>query len=187
MEATGRYHKPVAQELHERGIFICVVNPLVIYSYCTGGKVRKVKNDQKDSLKIAKYALDHWVNLRKYTPMDALRQQLKIFSRQYNLYMKSSTALQSNLISLTDKVFPGVSELFSKPERADGHRKWVDFVTAFWHCDCISRVSEKAFVERCQKWCKRQGYNSLLQRPLVSTPTVSGTSLLCRRTTIPSC
>lgn len=57
----------------------------------------------------------------------------------------------------------------------------------FWHCDCISRVSEKAFVERCQKWCKRQGDNSLLQRPQTSTPTVSGTSLLCRRTTIPSC
>lgn len=91
--------------------------------------------------------------------MDAVRQQLKIFSRQYNLYMKSSVALQSNLISLTDKVFPGVNELFSSPERADGHQKWVDFVTTFWHCQCISLVSEKAFTERYQKWCKRMGYN----------------------------
>lgn len=159
MEATGRYHEPVAQELHSHGIFVCVVNPLVIHGYCAGGKVRKVKNDKKDSLKIAKYALDHWVDLREYTPMDAIRQQLKIFSRQYNLYMKSSVALQSNLISLTDKVFPGVNELFSSPERDDGHRKWVDFVTTFWHCECISRVSEKAFTERYQKWCKHQGYN----------------------------
>lgn len=159
MEATGRYHEPVAQELHEHGIFVCVVNPLVIHSYCSGGKVRKVKNDKKDSLKIAKYGLDHWTDLREYTPMDALRQQLKIFSRQYNLYMKSSVALQSNLISLTDKVFPGVNELFSSPERADGHQKWVDFVTAFWHCQCVNGVSEKAFTERYQKWCKRQGYN----------------------------
>ena len=159
MEATGRYHEPVAQELLNHGIFVCVVNPLVIHSYCTGGKVRKVKNDQKDSLKIAKYGLDHWVDLREYTPMNTIRQQLKIFSRQYNLYMKSSTALQSNLISLTDKVFPGVNELFSSPERADGHRKWVDFVTAFWHCDCVSRVNEKAFTARYQKWCARQGYN----------------------------
>lgn len=91
--------------------------------------------------------------------MDAVRQQLKIFSRQYNLYMKSSVALQSNLISLTDKVFPGVNEIFKSPERADGHQKWVDFVTTFWHCECISRVSEKAFIERYQKWCKRLGYN----------------------------
>jgi len=159
MEATGRYHEPVAMALHERGIYVSVVNPLAIHGYCSGGTVRKVKNDQKDSLKIAKFALDHWVDLREYTPMDAVRQQLKIFSRQYNLYMKSSVALQSNLISLTDKVFPGVNEIFKSPERSDGHQKWVDFVTTFWHCECISRVSEKAFIERYQKWCKRLGYN----------------------------
>ena len=91
--------------------------------------------------------------------MDAIRQQLKIFSRQYNLYTKSSVALVSNLISLSDKVFPGVNELFSSPERADGHQKWIDFFTTFWHCECISRVSEDAFIERYQKWCKRKGYH----------------------------
>ena len=83
MEATGRYHEPVAMELHDHGIFVSVVNPLVIHGYCSGGTVRKVKNDRKDSLKIAKFALDHWVDLREYTPMDTIRQQLKIFSRQY--------------------------------------------------------------------------------------------------------
>ncbi len=159
MEATGRYHEPIAQELHEHGIFVSVINPLAIHGYCSGGTVRKVKNDQKDSLKIAKFALDRWEVLREYTPMDTIRQQLKLYSRQYNLYMKSSVALQSNLIALTDKVFPGVNELFSSPERADGHNKWVDFVTDFWHSDCIALVSEKQFTERYQKWCKRKGYN----------------------------
>lgn len=159
MEATGRYHEPVASTLHERGIYVSVLNPLAIHGYCTGGTVRKVKNDQKDSMKIAKFALDHWTELREYTPMDAVRQQLKIFSRQYNLYMKSSVALQNNLISLADKVFPGVNALFTSPERADGHHKWVDFITTFWHCECISRVSENTFVERYRKWCKRIGYN----------------------------
>lgn len=159
MEATGRYHESVAQELHNHGIYVSVVNPLAIHSYCSGGTVRKVKNDQKDSLKIAKFALDHWMDLREYTPMDAIRQQLKIFSRQYNLYMKSSVALQSNLISLTDKVFPGVNMLFSSPERAGGHRKWVDFVTTFWHCHCISQINEKIFTERYRKWYNRMGYN----------------------------
>ena len=158
MEATGRYHEPVAMELHDHGIFVSVVNPLAIHGYCSGGNVRKVKNDQKDSLKIAKFALDHWVDLREYTPMDAVRQQLKIFSRQYNLYMKSRIALQCNLISLTDKVFPSVNEMFTSPERSDGHMKWVDFVTTFWHCECISRVSKSAFSERYRKWCKHMGY-----------------------------
>ena len=159
MEATGRYHEPVAAELHERGIFVSVVNPLVIHNYSTENSVRKVKNDQKDSLKIAKYCLDRWEKLREYTPMDALRQQLKLISRQYDLYMKTRVTLENNLISLTDKVFPGVNEMFKSPERADGHLKWVDFITTFWHCECISRVSEEAFTERYKKWCKRKGYN----------------------------
>lgn len=60
MEATGRYHELVAQELHDPGIFVSVWNPLAIHGYCSGGTVRKVKNDQKDSLKIAKFALEHW-------------------------------------------------------------------------------------------------------------------------------
>lgn len=158
LEATGRYHEPVAKELHDHGIFVSVVNPLVIHGYCSGGTVRKVKNDQKDSIKIAKFALDHWNDLREYTPMDAIRQQLKIFSRQYNLYMKSSAALQNNLIPLADKVFPGVNEMFSSPERADGHQKWIDFFITFWHCECISLVSEEVFIERYRKWCKRKGY-----------------------------
>ena len=159
MEATGRYHEPVAAELHEHGIFVSVVNPLVIHNYSTENSVRKVKNDQKDSLKIAKYCLDRWEKLREYTPMDALRQQLKLISRQYDLYMKTRVTLENNLISLADKVFPGVNEMFKSPERADGHQKWVDFITTFWHCECISRVSEEAFTERYKKWCKRKGYN----------------------------
>ena len=35
--------------------------------------------------------------------------------------------LKNNLISLTDKVFPGVNELFTSPEKSDGHQKWIDF------------------------------------------------------------
>ena len=158
MEATGRYHEPVAAALHEYGIYVSVLNPLYI-KQSGGGSIRKVKTDKADAIKIAKYGLDNWVDLREYTPMEAVRQQLKLCSRQYNLYMKTIVALQNNLISLTDKTFPGVNELFSSPERADGHQKWVDFVMTFWHCDCINLLREKAFNERYQKWCKRKGYN----------------------------
>lgn len=85
MEATSRYHEPVAMEWYDHGIFVSVVNPLAIHGYCSSRTVRKFKNDQKDSFKIAKFALDHWVDLREYTPIDAVRQQPKIFSHQYNL------------------------------------------------------------------------------------------------------
>jgi len=59
--------------------------------------------------------------------MDTIRQQLKLCSRQYDLNIKTVVALQNNLISLTVKTFPGVNELLSSPERADGHQKWVGF------------------------------------------------------------
>ena len=163
MEATGSYHEPVAAALHECGINVCVLNPLYI-KQSGGGSIRKVKTDKADALKIAKYALDNWMDLREYTPMDTARQQLKLYSRQYNLYMKTVVSLQNNLISLTDKTFPGVNELFSSLERTDGHQKWVDFVMTFWHCDCICRASEKAFTERYQKWCKRNGYHFSIQK-----------------------
>jgi len=158
MEATGRYHEPVAAALHQAGFYVSVLNPILIHQ-SGGGSVRKVKSDKKDALKIAKYGLDNWADLRQYSPMDNKRQQLKLFSRQYNLYMKTIVSLQNNLISLLDKTFPGVNELFTSPERADGHRKWVDFVASFWHCECVCGLTEKAFTARYQKCCKRSGYN----------------------------
>ena len=56
MEATGRYHEPVAA-LHEYGIRMTAMNPLFI-KQSGGGSIRKVKTDKADAMKIAKYALD---------------------------------------------------------------------------------------------------------------------------------
>ena len=126
MEATGRYHEPVAALLHSGGIFVSVLNPLLI-KQSGAGSLRKVKSDPKDALKIAKYGLDNWSTLREYTPMEAIRQQLKLCARQCDLYSKNIVMLTNNLISLSDKTFPGVNELFSSPEKENGHLKWVDF------------------------------------------------------------
>lgn len=158
LEATGRYHEPVAQALHEAGIYVCVVNPLVIHDY-GNNSIRKTKTDKKDALKIARYGIDNWRELREHTPIDSMRQQLKLASRQYNFYMKHVIQQQNNLIALSDKVFPGVNEIFSSPMRKNGSQKWVDFFTTFWHCDCITRTSQQAFTERYEKWCKRHGYH----------------------------
>ena len=46
MEATGRYHEVIASELHERGIFVSVVNPILIHHYNPDCTVRKVKTDK---------------------------------------------------------------------------------------------------------------------------------------------
>ncbi len=67
--------------------------------------------------------------------------------------------LKNNLISLLDTVFPGANRLFSSPPREDGSEKWVDFVGEFWHCRCVSSLSEKAFQSRYLKWCRKHGYH----------------------------
>ncbi|OCN00219.1 transposase [Clostridium sp. W14A] len=159
MEYTGKYYQPVAKVLHEEGIFVSVVNALLVYKY-GNNSIRKGKTDKLDAVKIANYCLDHWVNLEEYIPVDDVRQMLKTYNRQYGQYMKLKVMLKNNLISLLDETFPGVNSLFtSAPRKTDGHEKWVDFVAKFWHCECVCGLSENVFKERYQKWCKKADYN----------------------------
>ena len=157
MEHTGRYYEPIAQQLHDAGIFVSAVNPLLIREY-GNNSLRRVKTDKADSLKIARYGLDNWAELREHTPMETIRYQLKSISRQFGLYSKNKTALKNNLIALLDQPYPGVNNFFESPVRNNGSQKWIDFAFAFWHVDCVRGLSEWVFTERYQKWCKRHGY-----------------------------
>lgn len=158
LEHTGRYYEPIAQILHDAGVFVSAVNPLLIKEY-GNNSLRRVKTDRADFLKIARYGLDNWVELRQYSPMDTIRYQLKNMNRQYDLFSKSKTALKNNLIALLDQTYPGVNALFDSPVRKDGSQKWVDFAASFWHTDCVRGMSLTAFIERYRKWCKRHRYN----------------------------
>jgi len=158
MEYTGRYYEPVARALHELGVFVSVVNPSLIHNY-GNNSLRRVVTDKKDSLKIAKYGLDNWADLREYTPMEAVRQQLKTANRQYQLYMKMKVGLKNNLIALLDQTWPGINTFFDSPVRSDGRQKWVDFAYDFWHADCVCYLNKDVFAEKYRKWCKRRGYN----------------------------
>ena len=158
MEHTGRYYESIAKVLHEAGLYVSAVNPLLIKEY-GNNSLRKVKTDKADAMKIAKYALDNWSELRDYTPMDTIRYDLKTMNRQFQLAIKQKTATANNLIALQEQSFPGIRKLFDSPVRSDGTQKWVDFTHDFWHTDCVRSGSLNAFTERYRKWCKRHGYN----------------------------
>lgn len=159
MEYTGKYFEPIAKHLHEAGIFVSVVNAILVHDY-GGNTLRRGKTDKKDAIRLANYALDRWVDLVEYIPEDEIRQTLKVYNRQYNQYVKLKVMLKNNLISVLDQTFPDANKLFSTPPRkTDGHEKWIDFAAKFWHHECVSEISENAFKERYQKWCKRAGYN----------------------------
>lgn len=158
MEHTGRYYEPVAQFLHDAGLYVSAVNPKLIKDY-GNNSLRKVKTDKADSRKIAKYGLDNWVDLRQYASMDIIRTQLKTLNRQHALYSKMKAAMKNNLIALLDQTYPGVNALFDSPVREDGTQKWVDFAMSFWHVECVRGMSQATFTERYRKWCRRHGYH----------------------------
>ncbi len=155
MEHTGRYYEVLAHQLSEANLFVSAINPKLIKDF-DNDSLRKVKTDKADSVKIARYALDKWQNLKQYSVMDELRNQLKTMNRQFGFYMKHKTAMKNNLIGILDQTYPGVNTYFDSPARSDGSQKWVDF--AYWHVDCVRKMSINALLIT-MKTGKRKKYN----------------------------
>lgn len=128
MEHTGNYYESIANVLHESGPWVSAVNPPLIRNY-GDNSLHSVKTDKADARKIARYT--NWEELRKYSPMDATRYQLKTLNRQFQLASKNRTACSNDLIALMEQSYPGVRALFSSPVRPDGSQKWADFAQAF--------------------------------------------------------
>ncbi len=158
MEYTGTYYEPVANALHNAGIFVSVVNPLLIDDYDTN-RVRKVKTDRIDALKIASFALDKWIKLLEYTPAETTRKTLQIMNHQCIKLNKMLVMQKNSLIALLDCCFPNANTLFTSPRReSDGHEKWVDFVLKFPHVDFVAKLPLSVFKIKYQSWCKKERY-----------------------------
>lgn len=183
MEHTGRYYEGVAKVLHEAGLFVSAVNPLLIKEY-GNNSLRKVKTDKADAVKIARYALDNWAELRDYTPMDTIRYDLKTLNRQFQLASKQKTATANNLIALQEQSFPGIRKLFDSPVRSDGTQKWVDFTHDFWHADCVRGSSQNAFTERYRKWCKRNRYQFSMEKAAEVYALAKSAVVLVQKTSV---
>ena len=133
-------------------IYVSVVNAILIHNY-SGNSVRKAKTDKKDSVRIAQYALDRWLDLREYIPADEIRSTLTLLNRQYTAACTYKTQLSNTLISRIDQSFPTANEFFDSPPRqSDGHVKWVDFIIKFSHRDCVSGISRSAFKDKYSRW-----------------------------------
>jgi hypothetical protein len=67
--------------------------------------------------------------------------------------------LKNNLIALLEQVFPGINGLFSNSVKPDGHEKWIDFVSEFWHAEMVSTMSAEDFKSAYKNWCSGKHYH----------------------------
>lgn len=160
MEATGAYHLPLLQQLKAAGFFVCVVNPLVMKRYAAT-EIRKAKTDKLDAVRIANYGIDHWFRLTEYQPPEAVYEELRLLGRQYYQYNRMNTQCKVRLNNILDRTMPGLRPLFGASyAQVRGKDKLCDFVSAYWHYDCITKMSEVKFIQSYNAWSKKKGYRA---------------------------
>ena len=113
MEETGTYHLPVLNYLLDNDFFVCADNAFKIKKHLDHD-IRKVKNDNKDSLKIAEYCCDNWYRIKKYCQTDEKYEQLKFLSRQYFSFNDVKVQQKVDFSNLCDILFPGYYQLLEE-------------------------------------------------------------------------
>jgi transposase len=157
MEATGAYHLPMLCMLKQSGVFVAVINPLVMKKYASIA-IRKGKTDKLDSVKIANYGLDNWFHLEDYRPSEDVYADLKLPGRQYQHYISLSVMSLNALTNMLDGVMPGIKPLLRSTSGGRKGNKLCDFVEEFWHFD--TKKSEQRFINSYCRWAKKEGYHS---------------------------
>ena len=108
MEHTGRYYEILAHQLSEANLFVSAINPKLIKDF-DNDSLRKVKSDKADAVKIARYALDKWQNLKQYNVMDELRNQINAVREEHvvgtsyisKAWTRASDAIGTPIVKLT--------------------------------------------------------------------------------------
>jgi len=157
LEATGAYHLPVLNYLQRYGIFVSVINPLVMKKY-SSISIRKGKTDKMDAIKIANYGIDNWTRLACYQASGETYEELNTLTRQYSQYVSMKIKSKITLVNLLDKTMPRITKLLKNAENTNKD-KLNAFTKEFWHYDNITKSTEKQFIVRYLKWAKREGYH----------------------------
>ena len=160
MEATGHYHLPLLNFLIQYDYFVCIENALIIKKYCDVD-LRKVKNDKKDSLKLATYCSEKFYKLKKFHPSDEIRNQLQFLSRQYSEYISVQTKLKIQLTNLLDKTFPGLKEIINADNR---YQLLLDIYEKYSYPSLVLEKSKTVFKNDIDRLAKK--YNHKIGKEL---------------------
>lgn len=110
MESTGIYHSTLFYFLLKNKYEAFIINPLITNSN-KNKDIRKVKNDKKDSLNIAKLA--KFEDIKSYSYFDISIFSLKSLCRDYYKLVDVRTTFKLKLNSDLRMIFPGYNKIFS--------------------------------------------------------------------------
>ena len=100
-EASGVYQVPLAEFLYERGVFVSVVNLLVIKRFIQMN-LRRIKTDKADAAMICKYAQLN--GLKLYKPAPVYVKESRIIAENIDLLIKSRTMFKNRLHAMAFRV-----------------------------------------------------------------------------------
>jgi transposase len=99
MEATGTYHRRLADLAHGCGFVVYVVNPRNVYYYVRGMGARG-KTDPSDAKLLARYAAHERAHLHPYVPPSALCERLTTLLERRAVLVRTRQALTQSLADL---------------------------------------------------------------------------------------
>lgn len=154
MEATGNYHLPISVYLRENKYFVTIENALVIKRYINQD-IRKKKTDKKDAIKISKYAIEKWNELKEPKESEEVYEALRMLSRQYFSQVTMKAKAKINLSNVCDMIFPGFYQLLTDNSLEVGMAILKKYNTA----EEIKKVDENTFVEEVSKIAEKQKHD----------------------------
>ena len=113
LEQTETYHLPILSYLLEKGFCVIAESALKIKKYLDRS-LRKAKNDNKDSLKLAEYACDNWYKIKANVLEEEKYKELRFLSRQYFSFVNIKVMQKVDFSNLCDILFPGYYQLLEE-------------------------------------------------------------------------
>ncbi len=111
MESTAHYHRLLEQFYQKNGYDVIIINPMQSHAI-NNYKIRKVKNDKADALKIAQL-----YRLQSISPTKTICTELmniRDLCRERRKLINLRTSYANQLTALLDQAFPGYDKLFSR-------------------------------------------------------------------------
>jgi len=111
MESTAHYHRLLEQFYKKNGYDVIVINPMQSHAI-NNFKIRKVKNDKADALKIAQLYRLQSINPTKTICAELL--DIRDLCRERRKLIKLRSSYVNKLTAFLDQSFPGYAKLFSR-------------------------------------------------------------------------